>query len=252
MKRLVGVFFLFLLVFAISVVAHTPAAFVVKHMPKVRGLSLQGLHGTIWHGDAQSVTWQRDNFGQVSWDFQPSKLFQGKAEFALRFGRGSDLKLKGKGTVGAGLGGVYAENVLASMPASSVLKKVTIPVPVDVKGQLEVTINDYQYGQPWCQSAIGSLVWSGSGIDSPLGELSLGSVVSDLICEDNKVILSGSQDNSQLSGAFAAELETNMRYSLDVWFKPGAEFPQSMQSQLKWLGDPDEQGRYLFVYSGKL
>ena len=252
MKRIAGVFLLFLLVFLISVVAHTPAAFVIKSMPKVRDLSIQGVHGTIWHGDAQSVSWQRENFGQVSWDFRPTRLFKGKVEFALRFGRGSDLKLTGKGLAGVSMNGLYAENVLASMPVSSVMEKMTIPVPVDVKGQLELTLSEYRYGQPWCQSALGSLVWSGSDIESPLGAVSLGTVVSDLVCEDSKVIASGSQDNSQVSGAFAAELDPNMSFSLDVWFKPGADFPPSMQSQLKWLGDPDEQGRYLFVYAGKL
>ncbi|PWI33167.1 general secretion pathway protein GspN [Vibrio albus] len=240
------------LVFGISVVVHAPAAFVINQMPKIRGLILEGVQGSIWQGSAQNVVWKRDNIGQVSWNFQPVKLFSGKAEFMVRFGRGSDLDLQGKGMVGADLQGVYAEKILASMPAASVLKKVTVPVPVDVAGQLELTIQDYRYAQPWCESATGSLVWNGSEVRSPIGTLVPGMVIADLSCNNSKLAASGTQNNKQVSAEFSAELQPNRRYSLDAWFKPGAEFPSSMQAQLKWLGNPDAQGRYPLTYLGRL
>jgi general secretion pathway protein N len=250
-KRIIGIVVLVLLVFGISVVVHAPAAFVVHQLPKVRGLILDGVQGTLWHGAAQRVTWQRESFGQVSWDFQPGQLLSGRAEFAVRFGRGSDMALQGKGFIGADSDGLYVEKVLASMPAEKVLQQVTLPVPVEVAGQLELTVQQYRYAQPWCASASGSLAWNGSEVTTPVGRLKPGMVIADLNCENSALTASATQNNRQLSAQFSAELQPNRRYSLKGWFKPGAAFPASMQAQLKWLGNPDNQGRYPLTYAGR-
>lgn len=87
-----------------------PVSWVVKQSPKVSGLDIQGVQGTIWQGQASNVRWQRQNLGEVNWDFQWSALFTGKAEFAVRFGRGSDMDVRGRGLVGYGLfGDAYAK-----------------------------------------------------------------------------------------------------------------------------------------------
>lgn len=252
MKRWIYSVLLFLLVLAISVVAHVPASFVYSKVPPVRGLDISGISGTIWHGQANDVRWQGVNAGQLRWDFSPARLLQGKAEYSLRFGRGSDLQLKGTGAAGIGLQGLYADNILASMPVSTVLERVSVPVPVDVQGTVELTLNHYLFAQPWCKEAEGALVWNGSYIDSPLGALELGTVFTDFTCNDNRIELRGEHDVPQASGSLTTELTPDMRYKLSAWFKPGAELPEAMQSQLKWLGNPENDGRYLFELSGKL
>ncbi|MCV5649451.1 type II secretion system protein N, partial [Escherichia coli] len=74
-------------------------------------------------------------------DFQWSSLFTGKAEFSVRFGRGSDMNIRGRGLVGYSLSdGPYAENLVASIPASKAVEQARLPVPVGVDGQLELDI----------------------------------------------------------------------------------------------------------------
>ncbi len=72
------------------------------------------------------------------------------------------------------------------------------------------------------------MVWSASGIQSPLGRLELGPVVANLSCKDSVLAASGEQNSPQVSAAFSAELMPNQRYSTKAWFKPGAEFPSAM------------------------
>lgn len=252
MKRLFHLFLLFFIVLAASVIAHLPASFVYQQSPAIRGLDVSGISGTIWHGQANDVRWQGTNAGQVRWDFSALNLFQGKVEYSLRFGKGSDLELTGTGAAGYSLQGPYISNVLASMPVSKITERVAIPVPVEAKGTLELTLNNYVYAQPWCKQAEGALVWNGSKVDSPLGTLELGTVFTDFTCSENKIELKGDHDAPQASGAVSAELTPNMLYKLSAWFKPGAELPDSMSSQLKWLGNPDNDGRYVFELSGKL
>jgi len=252
MKRVMFFSLLVILVFCTSLVVHLPLSFAVKYMPEVRGLQLSGLNGTLWQGSAKTVRWNNRNFGQLNWDFQPASLFSGKAQFAVRFGRDSDLNLSGKGIVGADFSGLYAENVFASVPVSSVQSQVQIPVPVTATGQLELSVSEYRFAQPWCESATGSLVWNASEVQSPLGTLSPGTIIADISCKDSVLSASSAHDHPQLSGAFTATLDSSRQYKMDAWFKPNSEFPQAMTSQLKWLGNPDSQGRYPFLFSGGL
>ena len=252
MKRIFLFSLCFILVFLVSVLIHVPVSFAIKYLPPIQGLEFNGIGGTVWQGNAKNIVWKNQNLGQVVWDFQPGKLMEGKAEFSLRFGRGSDLNFTGKGNVGISISGPYAESVVASVPASQILQKVNVPVPVSADGRVELSIHEYRYAAPWCQSANGTLVWNASEINSPLGNLNLGALIADVNCSDNKLMASGNQETKQVAGAFNAQLDANKVYKMDAWFKPNSEFPAGMKSQLKWLGNPNAEGRYPFVYTGKL
>ncbi|QPK05425.1 type II secretion system protein N [Vibrio kanaloae] len=242
----------FIVFFSVSLLLHLPASFALKHTPAVRGLSIEGVEGTVWQGRANNIVWQRVNYGAVQWDFQFSKLFQAKAELAVRFGRNSDMNLSGKGHIGYSMSGVYAENLVASMPAMNVMKYApTIPVPVSIGGQVELTIKHAAHALPWCQSGEGTVVWSGAAVDSPVGSLDLGPVIADITCQDSAISAKGLQSSPQVDSEFSASVTPNQSYTSSAWFKPGAEFPPTMQSQLKWLGNPDNQGKYQFTYQGR-
>ncbi|WMN87428.1 type II secretion system protein N [Vibrio parahaemolyticus] len=252
MKRVVLYAGIFIVCFSVSLLMGLPVSWVVKQSPKVSGLDIQGVQGTIWQGHASNVRWQRQNLGEVNWDFQWSALFTGKAEFAVRFGRGSDMEVRGRGLVGYGLfGDAYAKDLVASVPAIKVVEQARLPVPVGVDGQLELNIHHATYATPWCGEGDGTLVWNASGIQSPLGRLDLGPVVANLNCKDSVLTASGEQNSPQVSAAFSAELMPNQRYSTTAWFKPGAEFPSAMGDQLQWLGKPNAQGQYEFDYKGR-
>lgn len=110
MKRAVLYVVIFIVCFSVSLIMGLPVSWVLQQAPTVKGLDIQGAHGSVWQGQASSVRWQRQNLGQVNWDFQWSSLFTGKAEFSVRFGRGSDMNIRGRGLVGYSLSdGLYAE-----------------------------------------------------------------------------------------------------------------------------------------------
>lgn len=252
MKRAVLYVVIFIVFFSVSLLMGLPVSWVLQQAPTVRGLDIQGANGSVWQGQASSVRWQRQNLGEVNWDFQWSSLLTGKAEFAVRFGRGSEMDVRGRGFVGYSLSdGPYAKNLVASIPAVKVVEQARLPVPVGVDGQLELNIRHATYAAPWCKNGEGTLVWNASGIQSPVGSLELGPVIADLNCQDSVLTATGEQSSKQVSAAFSAELMPNQRYSTKAWFKPGAEFPSSMGEQLKWLGKPNAQGQYEFNYQGR-
>lgn len=248
MKRIILYIFLFTGLFSLSIVVHTPVSFVLPYVNLPMDVS--GASGTLWQGSIQQLYWRGQNLGKVSWQFAPSQLIKGKAEYGLRFGYGSDLGFSGKGILGVDLSGLYANNVVASIAAKSIQSRVNLPLPIDVDGQIELAIQQYRYEQPWCQSAKGTLVWNNSEVNSPLGSLNLATIIADVSCANSVLFAESTHENEQLAAAFTAELNSDMLVQLEAWFKPNRDFPSAMASQLRWLGNPDAQGRYPFVYSG--
>ena len=252
MKYKIGLGVSFGTVLVASLVAHIPASWVWQQVPPVRGLSVSGLSGTPWQGMASQVQWQGQNFGRLQWDMRLGSLLTGKAVFNVRFGQGSEMNLNGRGIVGYGSAGPFAEKLLVSVPASQVMKYARIPLPATVTGNLELTLRDYQYQAPYCSVLDGALAWTAGNISSPLGELNPGPVIADLGCQQGKVVAAVNQSSEDVSSQWQAELATNQRYTLNGWFKPGAEFPPQLGQQLKWLGTPDPKGRYKINHSGRL
>lgn len=243
---------IFVVILIASLIAHLPASWVYQQLPAQRGVEVTGISGTIWRGQAQQLEVNRQSYGAVSWDFQASKLLAAKLEYQVRFGRGSNIKLDGKGFVGVGFSGVYANNVLASLPIQQVLAYVPTQVPVELKGRLELSLTSLKYAPPWCEEAKGSIAWTGSDIVSPIGQLTPGPVIADITCQSQNIDVLAKQGNEQVSSEFTANLNEKSRYQSMAWFKPGAQFPPSMADQLKWLGEPNAQGRYQFSFAGKL
>ncbi|MDP5255224.1 MULTISPECIES: type II secretion system protein N [unclassified Vibrio] len=253
MRRAVLYSLIFLLFFAVSVVISVPVTQLLPYMPLPKALQLQGVSGTLWQGKAQEVYWDKTSLGQVSWDWQSSALWQGDMAYQVRFGEGSAWQLRGRGVVGSHWSGqVFARHVFASMPAAHVARQLDLPVPISVTGQVELTLRDWQYAQPWCVQGEGEVVWNTDAVGTPLGPLQLGPVITDIQCQNNAITAKGEQKSDQVSAAFSAELSQNGRYQSQAWFQPGREFPEQMASQLQWLGKPDNKGQYQFDHKGRL
>lgn len=252
MKQKIGYCALFVAVLLVSVVVHLPAGRVFSLVTLPAGLNIQGIEGRWWQGSASQVRWQNQNFGALQWQIQWSSLLSAQAEVAVRFGRGSDMNLRGKGLVGYDLSGPFARDMVVSLPVEKVMQSLSLPLPINAQGQLELTLRDYRYSAPWCSDASGNLVWTQSAIQSPLGELQLGPVMADVSCNNSTLNVNGGQQNGQVSSEFTAQLQANRRFNASAWFKPGAEFPPSLGEQLKYLPRPDGQGRFQFSQQGRL
>ncbi|WP_295900003.1 type II secretion system protein N [uncultured Vibrio sp.] len=261
MKRILLVSLLVVLTLVASLVAHMPARFVMQYAPMPRDLSIEGIQGTLWQGSAQHVHWQGSSLGQVQWDVHAPSLLLGLAQANVRFGQGSEMGLRGRGLVGIGFSGAFARKTIASIPAQFAVNQLALPLPLDLEGQLELSIEHVLVSElnqpiPVCQQGSGTLVWSGNRAVTPIAELDLGPAVVNFSCEDNFVSMKGQQQSEQVSAEFEATVAVNdnnqFTYQSKGWFKPEAEFPSNLSAQLKWLGNPDNQGRYPLSFNGTL
>ena len=253
MKRKITLAVAIFIIFIVSVLVHMPIQAVLNYVALPAQLSISGASGTLWQGQAQQITWQRYQLGQMSWQFEPRALLDGNAQAKVRFGRGSQWQLQGRGSLGYGLNGAYAQNVLASLPMSEALKFAPpMPVPLDLNGQLELNIHHLTYAQPYCAQGKGRLVWSTDAIGTPLAPLIIGPVIAEITCQNSTIQVAGSQQSSQVRSGFSLDLKANRQYVAQAWFSPQGEMPDALSEQLKWLPKPDTQGRYQFNQQGRL
>lgn len=239
-------------VFIASLVAHVPASWLWQHAPKINGLSLEGITGTPWQGSAGNVRWQNKPFGHLQWNMRMSRLLQGELAFDVRFGKGSEFHLQGQGLVGYNSDGPFAEKLLLSMPADQAIAQAQLPVPLTVKGNLELTVRNYHYAAPYCKTLDATLAWVQGSAEIPMGTITPGPVFADLSCAKGAVVAKINQTSADVSSDWQANLATNRQYKFHGWFKPGAQFPAGLAKQLKWLGDPNTKGQYKLNYSGRL
>lgn len=251
MRRVILISLLCLSVFVFSVIAHLPASFALNYLPN-QVAQVEGVSGTIWNGQVQRVSAQGQQLGELQWQIKPWSMFTARIEADIRFGRGSPIDLRGRGTVGVGLSGPYAEQFVASIPADFVMSQMPTPVPINALGQVELTMRDYQFDQPYCAAAEGTLAWSTGELSTPIGPLVLGPVIADISCQDSQWQVQGTLQSTQVSGEFSAQLQANNQYQSEAWFKPEDEFPSILANQLSFLGQPDGQGRYQLRQSGRL
>jgi general secretion pathway protein N len=85
-----------------------------------------------------------------------------------------------------------------------------------------------------------------------LGNIDPKTAIAEVTCVDNKVTLISKQSSEDVASQFNVVLNSNRSYQVNGWFKPEANFPSSLRSQLKWLGKPDSKGQYKVTYSGRL
>ncbi|MGD8233935.1 type II secretion system protein N [Vibrio sp. TRT 1302] len=240
-------------VFVVSAMVHMPAQFILQYAPLPSALRVADIEGTVWQGSAQQVQWQGTNYGALNWQLNPLKMLAGSLEAQIRFGRGSDLSLQGRGVIGYDFSGLYAQNLIAAIPVEEMSKFTPrLPVPLDLKGQVEVNLRSYRYAQPYCDSAQGSLVWNTQAVSTPLADLYLGPVIAQFSCQQSRIDVQGEQQSKEVESSFSAEVGADRSYKMSGWFKPLAEFPQALQQQLKWLPEPaDSDGKYHFNNQGQ-
>lgn len=248
---------LFILASLVSAIAHLPLSVVLNWFTLPDAVQLRGVNGSLWQGRIQQVSWQQQALGSVEWSLNGWQLFMGRIEAETRFGHGSRLDLKGKGVVGLSFNGIYIQNAVISVPMGKMLQLVTLPVPMTVSGMGTLSIKElntqgWQNSVPECANGQAELVWNAAQAQTPLAPLVLDTVTVHAQCDDGAIHLQGRQESAQVQSEFSMQLQQpDKTYSFRGWFKPQAEFPESLHSLLSSLPKPDEQGRFSIQQHGQ-
>jgi general secretion pathway protein N len=214
---------------------------------RVDGLSIQGVHGTVFAGEAASVLYAGNEVGPVRWHFRPSGLLRGRLEYHLDL-RNPDYL--GQGSVGVALGGALVGRDLELNLLPDRLINAFSPVAVASSGQLRLQLDRFALRDHQAQDVTGLLDWQAAELLAPL-QLPLGDIqcaiessASGLVA---RIIRGGT-----LGASGDVSLMPDGRYTVRVLLQPGPEVTADTRSLLEAMIPPRPDGKFLIDTSGRL
>lgn len=228
-----------LLVYLLSLLWHLPAAVVwTRLQPQLPvAVTLQGLTGTLWSGQVGQLWVDGVNQGQISWDWQPSRLLRGRIALDLVW-QPRDGRVNAQLQVG--LDTLSLHDINGSLDASSMA--ITHNAPFALGGSWlldipELVLENFDS----VTAASGRLVWQNAagGLPRalPFGHLSAalseagGWLVLDLQDQDGPLGLRG-----------AARWRPGQAMNINAQLQARADAEPALAGGLGMLGQPDPQG----------
>lgn len=237
-------------------------------------LTLQGISGTVWSGEADQVSFQRKPLGQMEWHFKPSRLILGKLAYGI------ELKQTGQqlqGTFITGFGNsVRLEEVDALLLASQLpewlqsLALITTggaedlllanQLPgwlqqrqISVDGKVRAQQLDLAFTDGQLTAAEGSLQWLEGAVRSPLN-LTVGDLQADLTTDEASGDITAAVRDLKGSVAIQAEvsLKPDGNFQVKGKLKPGDKADPGLTGALQAIGRRQPDGTIQLNYAGKM
>lgn len=247
MKKKLLLVFIFLISFIIFAAALMPANFALslfeKQLPKQ--LQIGQVSGTIWQGKANVVNYQNVQVNRVIWDLDPWSLVTGKLTGKINLGNIREKSAPyGKFNLALGLLSkeVTLNNSKLRVPASLVASQVRLPFPVQSKGSFELNIAQAISGKPYCEQLSGEVETKELSVMGLQGWIDVDTIKGKLSCKNGAVALLVNEQN-ELGLELDAELG-DAKPKVTAFIKPAPSMPKQVHDGVKFLGRPDEQGRY--------
>lgn len=242
---------LFIGFYLLALLVTLPAATVVGFIPEQEKITVTGVTGSIWQGKAQQVNIQNNyQLQELKWHFDWSALITLRLKIAIEFVNTNGSS--GEGEVGLGLSGFFAENLILDGNAPLILSYLSLPVPVNVTGDVSLVINNASQGSPYCEELDGYLVWREANILSNMGNVDLKSVDIDLTCVDGKINADLKQKSQQIESSINVLLSEGNAYHAKGSIKESPSLAPAIKDALSWLGGKNSDGAIVINLKGKL
>ena len=240
-------------VYLIFVITTLPAQFGLWLVEIPKGLHVSGVSGSLWSGQAASVSWKGQTIDELSWKTNVTALLTGSLELYLVGGQNVSSDIEVKGTLGRGSSGWYAQELQFSVPATLAASAMSSPMPVELGGWIEGNIKQAQQGSPWCDVLDAQVEWTKASVEgmSLPAPLDLDDTMARLSCNNGSLVADIS-DKGQVLGLAVQGVLDDKQYHLEGHMAPGSLFPDNFKQALSFFANPVGQGRYQIELSGDL
>jgi general secretion pathway protein N len=241
-KRTVGIALLAAITFMVIVVARMPAAWVVP-TTRPQG-SCTSIEGSLWSGTCAGLTVSGKNFGDLSWELHPLKLFTGRLAAHVTVTHGI---AEGSGDLELGLGRrVTARNLVADLPLDPRLIP-SVPASLHGRAHLDLALAEVQRGViTQLKGRIEARnLEDRTGVTTPLG-----SYVLDFPGGSGDPIGRLRDLDGPLSIEGTLHLTPQPGFELEGFVAPRQGAPRELVNNLRFFGSPDASGRRPISLSG--
>ena len=236
--------------YIILLVATIPARLVTDQVGDSGAVTIQGVSGTLWNGNAVMITLNKDTqLTNTNWSFTVWRLLLGQiaADINTRY-LGNDISTE----FGASfLGRFFINDLSAEVSADDVAQLANIPL-AQLSGLISVNIEHAQWKQGELPQASGEIIWKDASI-TVTDTASLGNVFITL-GESEKQLLGADIKNQggdiKISGT--AELVPEADYAVNIKLLPAASASNNIKQSLGLFAKKQKNGEYLFRNSGPL
>lgn len=223
----------------------TPASWWLRLAPLPAGLQLAQVSGTLWRGEIQQLSYQQLRLPALSWQLNPWSLLGLSARLQVQSG---SLQVPEQpylqATLQAGFGRISLQDTMLKVPVASVLPYLQLPLPVQATGDLLIDIQQLQLAQQQCLRLQGQASWLDASLQPPTGTwLNLQHIHASLSCEERQPVLTTDPENL-LSLAIRATVSPAGALRVQGSLKPDASLPEEVHQAMRFVGQPDANGRY--------
>ncbi|WP_114327197.1 type II secretion system protein N [Candidatus Colwellia aromaticivorans] len=246
MKKKFAIGVVFLMTYLGFLVATLPATVLFNQMSLPKNISLSGVSGSVWKTSIEQVFVGNVEIKKIKSELSFWSLFSLAPRLPVTFGDSLLAGPEGEVDITFSQGKIEIENLSLLLKANEIAQQLTLPLPVTAKGDVEITLYHAAINiedNNKCIAADGLVTWSKAGVIALEQNIQLGNFTAKIACEEGALALLLSPQND-LGLTLNAYARQGGRVSGNGFLKPGAKFPQTLNSVLPFLGRKDSQGRY--------
>ncbi len=233
--------------FFVSLVVMTPAS-IVTHFGKqmMDGVQLYKPQGSIWSGQAGSLSVQGIVFHNVVWKLAPLPILAG--ELDLAFSARDELHPL-KGNIVAGFDGdIRANNIKGILPANMIshIKAISF---IGLEGRLNINLKELRIDEQGLKAATGEILLSNGRLTLPL-QGNLGNIKLTLSNQGNNIIIRINDLHAPIGIDGTLKLQPNHHFNFNARFTPTPSSDAILLSLIKNAARQQPDGRLQIQYNG--
>ena len=243
-----------LLFFVVSLVLTMPAKHIVNRLALPANVSIAGVSGTLWQGQAQRVVVAQTQLNNLHWNIDSLPLLWGELGASIKLGNARQLitpYARGQLSYHLFSQEVSADNLTVRVAAQEVLDRANLPMQVLAKGAVETRLTQASLslatGQPQCKTLNGQGSWRNASVIAPSGLVALGDFKAQLGCPDGQLQIQVNEPN-KLNLTFVAQGSSMQNLSVSGKFNIPNDMPQELQAVARFLGTPGADGFTQFTW----
>lgn len=214
-------------------------------------VKVSAVSGSVWQGKVNLLSYRGIDLDHVRWELSAVSILMGNADLKLTIGRrGSDIKAKGHVVLSSD--SVSVNDFTLSTPIEPFTQFYPLPYGLTTSGKVNVNINQFTQGQPWCESLDGEVIASEVLVQSAFGKLDVDKLTATLACPQGKLLATLQPKTNSLGIDGSAQLDKARQYLVDANISPPSNASPDYLNVLKFSGTPNSKGQYVFQYKGAL
>ncbi len=249
---LLGVF-----TFVIALLVYAPAAVLYGWSQPAADaprppLSLSGISGTLFHGQAAAITLQqRPLLSNLNWSLQPLQLLLGRLAFQLNTNPAGGDALLLDGRVAAGLGGIRVNELKLNGGVRTLASAIGQSF-VPVNGQAALNLEHLRLRDHWPTDAAGELQLMGLAWTLARDPVALGDYAATISRDKDDIVALIRTVGGPLDLNGDARARPDRSYELHLQLKPKPDAPPMVVNLVRSLGQPDAQGYFHIRQNGQM